>query len=187
MPPLPDPWRSGDWQSAAANYDKDDGLPGVVAPTGFLSGSQATGSLTSGRAYFVRFRPSRPLNITLVAFAVVSAASVDDPCDVGVYDSAGTRLVSSGSVSGRLNSTGIKTVPLTITLLPQAYYAGFAVGTIGGTAAQLAVTGAASTTQLFGGGVGVALTHFVAAFPLPASFVASGPIAACPILALRES
>lgn len=189
MPNLPQVWAAGDWQSASQNYDKDDGQPGIIAPTG--AGPMAASfnlTLVANRTYWVRFRPSRPMNITLMAFGLTVAAGADDPCELGIYDSAGIKLVTSGSVGGRLNgSVGAKTVPVAFAVVPQVYYAVFAVGPIGGTAAQVGATNISGATQLFGAGMGQAITGFTNAWPAPAQLTFSGAIAGCPVLALRES
>lgn len=175
----------------ASAYDKDNGQTGIVAcPTYF---SVSTSALTAGRAYAVRFRPSRTMTIALVAFNVSVAAGADDACDVGIYDAAFNRLVSSGATTGKLNATtGVKTIALAATTLSAGvtYYAAFSVLTpFGGTAASLVMTSqaAANLGDLFGTGNGVREQTFMAAHPLPNPFVPAGQINNCPLIALRES
>ena len=80
------------------------------------------------------------MTIQSIAFIVATAATVDDPCDVGIYSAdAATRLVSKGATTGLLNSTGLKVATVTATPLAAntVYYAVFASGTPGGTVAQI--------------------------------------------------
>jgi hypothetical protein len=176
---------------ALAQYDRDEGLPGLLIPTGRGWGPVFVASVAN-RGFVVRFVPSRAMAITLAAIAVNVAAGVDDPCDVGVYDASGHRLVSSGATSGLLNSTGLKTMTLAIGLSAMTvYYAAFAFGTVGGSAAQVggASFGSLYQEQAFSGAVPNVLAMFKdAAYPLPATLAGFSALAAsvaCPV-ALRE-
>jgi hypothetical protein len=178
--------------NALSQYDKDDGLPGLLIPTSRLfSGTGITPP--ANRAYVARFVPSRAMSITLAALAVNVAATANDACDIGVYDANGNRLVSTGSTTGLLNVAALNTVALAIALAARAvYYAAFAYGAIGGTAATIiGVTwGAFHIERAFGTAPPLVLAMFKdTAFPLPATlagFSAASAAVAVPC-ALRES
>jgi hypothetical protein len=99
-----------------ADYlDRDYQQTGMLAVGPLAAVSTVTP--TTLRAYAQRFVPTRAMAITLMAFEVTTAASVDDACDVGIYNASLTRLGSSGATSGKLNTTGVKTCTLTGTVL----------------------------------------------------------------------
>jgi hypothetical protein len=172
----------------------DSKQAGLWVPPGAPFVYQASVGVTANRGYVVRFPAPRSMSITKIAFFVVTAASLDDPCDVAIYDSASplNRLGSSGSVSGLLNSTGLKQPALSapVALVAgQIYYAAFGAGPIGGTAAQLQMTMAANSIifQLFGASAPLIEQSWAAAgFPLPATFGTQGVITSAPILALLQ-
>jgi len=170
----------------------DHGQPGFYAPALGPFAAQGSGGLLANRGYLIRVVCPKGQTISKIGFVVTTAASVDDACDVGIYDSGGNRLGSAGSTSGRLNSTGAKTVNLTAPVaLTQGtvYYAAFAYGAVGGTVASLVVTSVANSLlfQMFGGGAPAMEQSFNnAAFPLPAVFGTSGGITSAPILALQQ-
>lgn len=174
-------------------YDRDDGQSGILAPN---DPGVSAGSLTAvtTNAYFSRFVPSRSMTIVNIAFAVTTAASVDDPCDVGIYTVSGanlTRVVSAGATSGKLNAGGRQSIAITATTLAAGtvYYAGISFGTIGGTAAVVGganLGGSAQNTLL-----GTALPSIVgvakaASHPLPASVVSPAVTTISARLALME-
>lgn len=109
--------------SAALAVDRDNGQAGMYAPSSPFTTSDT--ALTSGRAVWVRVVPSRDMLIQGIGFRVTTASGTDDECSVGLYNSVGTRLVTSGAVTGYLNSTGQKLVPIAATLLKAGfvYYA----------------------------------------------------------------
>lgn len=77
----------------------------------------ATRALTALTAYEVRYVPKMPRLVTGIRYLVTTAASTDQPIDVGVYAANGTtRLASSGAVSGKLNALGWQTVTFTTPL-----------------------------------------------------------------------
>jgi len=127
-----------------------------------------------------------------MGFSVVTAAAADDPCDVGIYDAAGNKLASSGSTTGKLNSTGAKTVPLTAPLAVVAgvvYYAAFAYGPAGGAVAQLTMASLVNGNigTLFGIGTGQQEMGLInGAFPLPATMTGQSVLTGSPILALMQ-
>lgn len=119
-------------------YDRDNGFPGIMGPTG-AEWPGTTGAVQANRAAMVRIVPSRLMRIKSIRFVVTTAASVDDSCQAGIYDSEFKRLVASEVVTGRLNSTGVKTVNIAETILEpnKTYFLVLSVGAIGGTAAVL--------------------------------------------------
>lgn len=173
----------------------DLGQPGLRVPMWNGLTMNGTVSLSSAnRAYLCRFYTIRPMVIQSIAFIVTVAASLDDACDVGIYSSdAATRLVSKGSTTGLLNSTGLKVATITSTPLAggTVYYGVFSSGTPAGTAATLfgVNLGNAAISTVFGTTPPNAeLGHKDSgAFPLsgtlaPLSGTTSGP----PALFLRE-
>jgi hypothetical protein len=173
--------------------DRDNGHTGMfVAPPG---GARAVVALTAGRAYAMRFVPSRNMTISSIAFQVTTAAGADDTCDVGIYDSAlTTRLVSKGATAGLLNVLGVKNVDIGDTALTAGtvYYAAFSsVTPFGAAAAQLLFLslGVGSGGTFFGTTAGVTEVAFKdASHPLPASLAGFGTTAgSAPLFALRES
>lgn len=139
-----------------------------------------TQAVTANRGHIARFEPQRDMVVTSIAFSVSVAAGSDDEVCVGIYDDAGTRLVTSGAVTGKLNgSTGRKTVTITATTLRagKAYYLGISTGTQGSTAATLgSVTPAsAGAGALFGTTIGLVETDAAnSAHPLPSTWSIGG-------------
>lgn len=132
-----DPWS----QQAQIEGGVDFGQAGFYVPA--LAPLMIYGAAAiSARAWFWRFVCPRTATISKVGFGVVTGATVDDPVDVGIYDSTlATLLSSSGSRSGLLNSAGQKVVPLAAPVQlveEQVYYAALSCGAIGGTAAVTA-------------------------------------------------
>jgi hypothetical protein len=168
----------------------DTGQPGlwVLYPP-----INASGGLTANRAYMTRFMCPRAMTITKIAFCLTTAATADDPCDVGIYSPTNplTRLVSAGSQSGLLNSAlGVKQVTITPISLTagQVYYAAFAVGAIGGTSAQIVMNAMNSSFMAAFGSVPPNLeqTFNNTSFPLPASLASGGGITSAPAYALLQ-
>lgn len=133
------------------------------------------------------------MTITKMTFFVATAATADDPCDVGIYDSASplNRLGSSGSISGLLNSTGLKQVSLAAgvpLVAGQVYYAAFVYGPVGGTVAQLQVNaGISGITTLFGSASPNIESFFNnASFPLPPTLTVLAAAINAPIMALLQ-
>lgn len=193
---MPSAWQSGfarDTTTGAlivANPVADQGLPGIAAPSVFGITS-ITGALAAAVPRYGRFVAPRNMTITLAAFVLTTASSVDDPIEIGVYDSAGTLVATSGPAQGKTNGgTGVKTVPLAATLVGgQVYYVGVVQATIGGTAAQLQTISApsGSTSQLFGSNVPNGLLGLGAGAALPGSIAAlTFNAGSCPLVALRE-
>jgi len=166
---------------------------GLWVPPGAPFCGQTAGGLASTRAYFVRFACPKSQAVTKISFFVTTAASVDDPCDVGIYDSAATpnRLGSSGSTSGLLNSTGLKQAALTapVALVQgQIYYAALACGTVGGTAAQLQLTTVLGSMPILFGSAAGQIEQYANTPGFPLAATASAPVMLnnAPILALLQ-
>jgi hypothetical protein len=127
-----------------------------------------------------------------IAFLVVTAATNDDPVDVGIYDSSGTQICHSGNQTGLLNSTGVKviTIPTTNLKADTRYYAAIAPGAVGGTAAGILATAFVSgnaDSDIMGTTIGTREYGIQnGSSPLPAGPVtlSGGQV---PILAVRES
>lgn len=161
-------------------YDRDPSLGGIVAPM-TLAGS--TGALTAGRAYLGRFVPSRNMTIASIAFVVTVAAGADDACDVGIYAADGSKIVSSGATTGKLNAgTGVKSIAVAASLIAGTpYFAAFSVVTpFGGTAASVALAGVPTATSagLFNAVAGTPDNRSLqmvkdSSHPLPSSFTFS--------------
>jgi len=169
----------------------DLALNGFPAPHGALVAGSGGVALTGSRAYYARFVPTRNLAVSKIAFATSVAAGANDNVDVGIYNAAGERIVSSGATAGKLNaSAGVQTVSITETALTAGtvYYAALACGALGGTAATVIMTAAgAGSGDLFGTAVGTVITGVQnSAATLPATAViASGHLV--PLLAVRSS
>lgn len=184
-------YRPASLSAAAAHGGTDYGLAGVIAPMAFGMGA-SNPNLVANRAYFARFVPSFTFSATKIAFGVQTAASTNDACDVGIYDSTVTKIVTAGATTGKLNATGLQTVTIAATTLTAGtvYYAAVSCGTLGGTAAQLAMTshGVANTGDFFGTTAGTQLCGFAAtSHPLPVGPVALSTASAVAYLAVRVS
>lgn len=163
---------------------------GTMAP-GF-GGSFSAVAIGANLAYAGRFVPSRDMTITQLSFALGTAAGANDNCDVGLYDSALNLLGSAGSTAGKLNAgaNSAKTLALTAPVnltAGEIYYAAFAVGALGGSAATVGFLSLGVGGVLFGSGAGVIETLFKAAsFPLPASLAGFSVGGSSPVIAVRE-
>lgn len=104
--------RGGDWTPA------DYGVLGATAD--WESGGSASGALTAGTVYLVRYNVRYAHTITNIVFRVSSGSSgASTGSFVGVYSSAGTLL--SGSADTGAIAAGVRSVALTT---PQAVTAG---------------------------------------------------------------
>jgi len=124
------------------------------------------------------------MTVTKMTFVTTLAATNNDNCDVGIFSADGTTLLgSAGSTAGKLNATaGVQTVSISsLTLVAgTVYYAAFAYGTVGGTAATLGIntTQAGNSGALMGATLPNVMQAFQAsAFPLTAPFTSAGPTA----------
>lgn len=123
---------------------------------------------------FARFMPRRDMRIVKLGFVTTVAATNNDAVDVGLFDSTGAALIRTGATTGKANATaGTQTISITATQLTAGlvYYAAFAYGAVGGTAAtiQTVTAGAAGTPQMFGTTAGVLEAGIAAAGTLPSS------------------
>jgi hypothetical protein len=173
-----------------------NGQTGVIAPS--APGWAAAGfGPSAGAALLVRFVPKRVMFASKIAFAVSTASGADDAFDVGIYDAAHTRLVSSGAktsasgglTGGGLNSTGVKVVDITATVLHPGttYYAAFVAAAAGATL-RGANFGDSTAAQLFGTAVGTAEAFSKSSsHPLPSSIATPSAGALVPVLAIRDA
>jgi len=165
---------------------------GQYVPDGAPFGGITGIALTASRTYVVRFIAERSMTITKVVFVLTVAASANDNCDVGIFDSTlATKLGSSGSTAGKLNgSLGAVTVNLAAGVQirqGKVYYAAFGSGPQGGTAASVVMTNLpTNAVQMFGSTAGLTELTFQAAFPLAAPITPGGAIGSCPVLALLQ-
>jgi len=108
--------------STVTNRD-DDGLPGLLGPTirGWAPGNTLT--LVSGTVYAYRIYPRRDYSIALAWFITSTASGTDDPLEIAVFnDTLGTKVATTGSTTGKLNSTGEKTATLSVSLTARTPY-----------------------------------------------------------------
>jgi hypothetical protein len=156
-----------------------NGRTALISPTTPSAIASQGGLAVSANAAFLgRFVVERNTTVQTIAFAVSTAAGADDSVDVGIYRADGatlTLLSSSGSTSGKLNSTGRKTVALTAPaalLVGEVYYGALACGALGGSAATVrgCTVGNAGAAELFGSAVpDLEVTSKSTSFPLPSS------------------
>lgn len=197
MPGLTDTWPpSGPLTDGGTPLDA---IPGIIAPNHPGLGP-STIALTANRGWLMRFVPPRDMKITTMRFAVTAAAGSDDQFDMGIYDAAGNRLTSTGAISGaRLTSIGPKTANISPTVCAAGtpYFAAWAAGAIGTTAAQLmGLTGVSfafmGLMTVLNNGVMDARTFGAmrdTIFPLPATTTLAGWAltgSAHPVVALME-
>lgn len=171
-------------------YDKDDGQAGMFAPSG-NGWNFTTSALTAGRAYLVRFVPSRPMTIASVEF-IVTTLGADVACDVGIYDAAYNRVAASTAAASRLNTTGIKNISLAsaYTVAPSTvYYAAFSSDTGSTATLTFATANNSFVPQAFGTTAGKVLFDYQASsHPLPSTLTGNaGAVGAVPMLVLREA
>jgi len=91
---------------------------------GFAYGWQtpATGAPVANLAYIFPFSVSDPYPVA--NGFVVNGTAVAGNVDVGIYDTAGNRLISSGATAQSGTST-IQLLPMSYTLAPGLYYCAF--------------------------------------------------------------
>jgi hypothetical protein len=183
-------WTGLNW-AVTRTSPADNAQPGEYAPALVLG--VTTRAASANTAYVMRFVASKRRVITKIAFNVTVAASVDDACDVAIYDKTGARLGSAGATTGKLNSTGVKTVNLSasVTVQPgQVYYAAVSFGAIGGTGATLdgVLTGGLNSgVALMGNTVpNLEAGSSAASHPLPASLTPTTGAGSVPLVAVRE-
>ena len=110
-----------------------------------------------------------------ISYNVLTAAGSNDNVDVGIYDSALAKIVSSGSTAGKLNATGRQSVSVTTSNLSAGgiYYVAFACVAVGTTAAILNAAAFYSQTDamMFGTAAPQLEAFHMAAGPLPGTLV----------------
>jgi hypothetical protein len=109
--------------------------PHVPGPLG-LTNVTLLASIT----YLVRIMPARDFLAKSIGFGVATAAGANDTCELGIYDAAMTRLVTTGAVAGKLNvAAGPQVQAITHTQLRAGTpsWLALALGAFGGTAAVL--------------------------------------------------
>lgn len=156
-------------------------------------GSVAT-TTQSASIRVARFVAVRNMTIKSIGFGVNSAATADDAVELGLYDASGNRIVTSGSQTGLVNTSGMKKVTIadTAIIAGTVYYAAFSYGAIGGTAAGLAaVSVPTSAAALLAPAQTLALPYvevfIVGAGALPATLGTPSQGSFAPLMALRES
>lgn len=149
---------------------------------------------TANRAFFGRYIPRRTFTSVTAVFFTTVAASIDDPCEISVWDApATTRLATTGELTGRLNSTGRKTAALAYTFRKgTVYYVAFGFGTIGGTVPSVAARTVQDTAvlNLLGASPPDQLGGYVDTFyPAPATRAAGALslLGVCPLIGFLES
>jgi len=85
---------------ATTFYDRNIGLPGLVAP-GFYPHSVESKLLVANTAYLARFVPSAEITIDSISFICTVADAANPQVDLGLYE-GGTRLMSTGATVGEL-------------------------------------------------------------------------------------
>jgi hypothetical protein len=173
----------------------DDANPGEFAPSyqpSHLLGV-STLSMAANTAYFARFVPRRQFVVDRVHIRVQTADTADNPVDVGIYDGRTlAKIASTGAVTGKLNSTGVKVIDLTapVTLEEgQIYYVAVAPGTVTTSAViQAASIANAGFSEIMGTAAGDYLAGSqAAAHPLPATAtIGATGTTGLPIVFLRE-
>ncbi|YCK83499.1 hypothetical protein M1D89_09850 [Arthrobacter sp. D3-18] len=160
--------------------DRDNGQAGI-APRGIVKGAGA--ALVANTAYARRVALSRRMTLTSVNFMVATASGTDDPVDAGTYSAAGARLVSSGAVTGKLNSVGVKSVTIATTILePGTYYIVVAANS----------TASLISDSFIGAAFGTAMPQAegltkVTSYPLPSTLTGMTVSDSAPTVWLRES
>lgn len=171
----------------------DEEFAGIRVPLlGYvLSGGSA---VAASRIYARRFVAYKTITITKIQFELAVAAGSNDNCDVGIYSADWqTLLGSAGSTPGKLNAAApsLQTLNLLNPVNLQAgvvYYAAFAAGPIGTTAASVSMVGLPNVQAAdpFGAGAGQREHTFQGAFPLAAPHVSAGGLTNVPVLMLLQ-
>lgn len=148
----------------------------------------AAAALASGTTYLYKVSPDRDYTITNAWLAVTTASGTDDALEIAVYnDDLTARLATSGSVTGKLNATGVQSVAIEAALKAGTRY------TVAFKAASTAsVRFAAWTTATLASAFGTSASALMLAFinglstPLPTSIGTPSAASQVPLLALRE-
>ena len=117
--------------------------------------------ITANAAVFIPFRISSP--IVLAQLFIYNGATLSGNFDVGIYDAAGTKIVSTGSTdqtTGTINL--LRVVDITDTLIgPGVFYLAAAMDNITGT--MMGILGGGLNSRSMG------CVQTATAFPLPAT------------------
>lgn len=157
-------------------YHKAVNQSAIVAPStpGWTFASLTP---TADRCYFMRFVPPRDITIARATHIVTVAAGSNDPCDIAIYDGAGTvKLTSTGATTGKLNAAGAKTLDFTTAVRLRGgvpYIVAWSSTTPGGTAPQVAGCNFtnAYATQFFGATAStIEMAFNASAYPTPATY-----------------
>lgn len=175
----------------ASALDRDNGQAGILFPTsrGWTFGNL---TLTADRAFVARGVPSRDMQIIAVQFVVQTLANNDDAVEIAILDASYNKLVTTGSTTGKLNSTGNKRIALPSSQLLRAgtvYYVALAAQ-VQGTAAVLsgANYNQGGAQFIFGTTAGTQDGTFQnSARPIPSPIVAAGSISVTCAVALMEA
>jgi hypothetical protein len=117
--------------------------------------------IAANRALFIPFVITKPTLIKQLF--VLNGAAVSGNIDVGIYDAAGTKIVSSGSTA-QAGTTVIQSFDVTDTMLaPGQYYFAVALDNSTGTLLRVTVGGSGYRQQELG------MAQQSTAFPLPAT------------------
>lgn len=173
------------------------GLGGVLAPD---FPHLAPGNIVpaANRAYLARFMLPVPKVFQAIRLALVTASATNDQIDVGIYDAAGNRLVSSGALAAIVNTApNPKSIAITPTAIAKdvPYFAAFGYGASAAPATFLGLAAVAfAYAGLFERVIGTHDDRLIygvkdATFPLPASIPLNTLVTtggAAPALALME-
>lgn len=179
-----------EYRNVQPAYLREGGRPGVLTPDE-LRLSQNGVTLTANQAYANRFYLADPLSVVSIAYVLNTAAGSNDNVDVGIYDSAGNRLASSGATAGKLNTGSFVVVSVSLSVnLPgnSVYFAALSCGAVGTTAAVLQgvtnnvgvmgqIWGASDTDMMMGSKSSV--------HPLPTTLTAKTASGSNPLIAVR--
>lgn len=169
-------------EGTALNVDRDNGQGGLMGPARNM-GSTTT-ALVSNTLYSDRIVPSRNMLIKNINFKVMTASGTDDPVDVAILDSTLTRLSSSGSTTGRLNSTGIKSVTIPDVMLQagSVYYVSISGTSTASLLFAVVIGDAFGTAAPLAEGLSKAAT-----FPIGTSVAGMAVANAVPFLWIKEA
>lgn len=165
--------------------------PNGGAPYTMVSG----GTFTAQQMRLSRYTPTRAMRVTKLVFTV-AAGTGDDPVAACIYDQFGTRIATSGSVTGVTAAAGVKTVALLApaVLNPgQTYYVGLQYNTIAITASGILLANYANWQAYMLGNLAPLVEADVSTqtFPPPATIAFSAAAAQstvlAPVIALLET
>ena len=136
-----------------------NGANGPMAVLGNFGAPASAAWASANAAVFVPFRIGAPMIVQKLAWA--NGATLGGNVDIGIYDEAGTRIVSSGSIA-QSGTNNLQEADITDTyLLPGLYF--LAVACNSGTATLLIFTAASTQVPRM-----VGVLAQASAFPLPA-------------------